>query len=412
VNALSFDAHNFETRPSDPRLGQWLQQFPPAVFSERLYQSIELMERYSIELAVDLSRQLNLVDQLGGWRSADELCGLLSFQPRFKFALRWMLERLVESGCAEARNNGESRCYHRRDALWQPDLKALRAIGLNIDPANAATLDLLDHAASLYVGVASGQQSGDHNLLGPQGVPLWLNYFHNDNLTYAVNNWVGAILAVDHVSTRRTLRILELGAGTGSASEILLQLLAERGVLSRVERYRITEPNAYFRRCSQRKLTAHYPNLPLEWAPLDLDLRWKSQGIASGEFDLVYAVNVMHISKNLLFSLSEARSSLATDGWLVIGECVRPYDNQPIYPELMFQILDSFTNVETDPEVRPNPGFLTARQWRRAFSQAGFRQTKVAPDIDRIREIYPHFFTGAISGQKTGTANDPASSRD
>src|SRR5207249_8964134 len=68
-------------------------------------------------------------------------------------------------------------------------LKALRAIGLSIDPANAATLDLLDHAASLYVAVASGQQSGDHNLLGPQGVPLWLNYFHNDNLTYAVNNW-------------------------------------------------------------------------------------------------------------------------------------------------------------------------------------------------------------------------------
>ncbi len=412
MNPLSFDAHKFETRPSDPRLAQCLQQFPPAVFSERLYQSIELMERYSIELAVDLSRQLNLVDQLGGWRSADELCGVLSFQPRFKFALRWMLERLVESGCAEARNNGESRCYHLRDALWEPDLKTLRTIGLSIDPTNAATLDLLDHAASLYAAVATGRQDGDHNLLGPQGVPLWLNYFHNDNLTYAVNNWVGGVLAADHLSTRRTLRILEVGAGTSSASEILLQLLAERGLLPRVERYLITEPNAYFRRCSQRKLTTDYPNLPLEWAPLDLDLPWNSQGITSGEFDLVYAVNVMHISKNLLFSLSEARSALATDGWLVIGECVRPYDNQPIYPELMFQILDSFTNVETDPEFRPNPGFLTAEQWRRAFSHAGLRQVKVAPDIERIREIYPHFFTGAIAGQNIGTANDSTTSRD
>ena len=412
MNALSFDAHKFETRPSDPRLAECLQQFPPAVFSERLYQSIELMERYSIELAVDLSHQLDLVDQLGGWRSADELCEALSFQPRFKFALRWMLERLAESGYAEARNNGESRCYHLRDPLWEPDLKTLRTIGLSIDPTNAATLDLLDHAASLYAAVATGRQDGDHNLLGPQGVPLWLNYFHNDNLTYAVNNWVGAVLAADRVSTRRTLRILELGAGPGSASEILLQLLAERGLLPRVERYLVTEPNAYFRRCSQRKLTAQYPNLPLEWAPLDLDLPWTTQGITSGEFDLVYAVNVIHISKNLLFSLSEARSALATDGWLVIGECVRPYDNQPIYPELMFQILDSFTNVETDPEFRPNPGFLTAEQWRRAFSRAGFTQTKVAPDIDRIREIYPHFFTGAISGQNIGTANDHASSRD
>ena len=386
------------------------QQFPPAVFSERLYQSIELMERYSIELAVDLSRQLNLVDQLSGWRSADELCGLLSFQPRFEFALHWILERLVESGCAEARNDGKSRCYHLRDTLWQPDLKALRAIGLSIDPANAATLDLLDHAASLYVAVATGQQSGDHSLLGPQGIPLWLNYFHNDNLTYAVNNWVGAVLAVDHVSTRRTLRILELGAGTGSASEILLQLLAERGLLSQVERYRITEPNAYFRRCGQRKLTAKYPNLPLEWAP-DLDLPWKSQEIDSGEFDLVYAVNVMHISKNLLFSLSEARSALATDGWLVIGECVRPYDNQPIYPELMFQIL---TVSRTSRQIQKfaESGLSNCGAVAPRFSRAGFKQTKVAPDIDRIREIYPHFLPARFLDKMTGTANDPASSRD
>ncbi len=411
MNALLSDAHKFETQRSDPRLAQWLQQFPPTVFSERLYQSIELMERYSIELAIDLSRQLNLVDQLGDWRTADELCRMLSFQSRFKFALSWILERLVESGCAEARTDGQIRSYHLRQRPWQPDLKHFRAAGLTIDPANAATLDLLDHAASVYLAVASGQQSGDHNLLGPQGVPLWLNYFHNDNLTYAVNNWVGAVLAADHLSTRHPLRILEVGAGTGSASEILLQLLAERGLLPRVERYLITEPNAYFRRCSQRKLAGRYPNLALEWAPLDLDLPWNTQGLTSGEFDLVYAVNVMHISKNLLFSLNEARSALAADGWLVIGECVRPYDNQPIYPELMFQILDSFTNVQTDPEVRPNPGFLTAEQWRRAFLRAGFGHAEVAPDIDRIREIYPHFFTGAICGQNTETVNDPASSR-
>jgi SAM-dependent methyltransferase len=406
VNAPPLDAPEFEIGPSDPRLAEWLKQFPSAVFSERLYQSIELMERYSIEQAIDLSNRLSLIDELGEWRSADELCRLLSFQPRFIFALRWILERLVESGCAEARSNGEIRSYHLRHAPWQTDLKRLRAIGLSIDPGNAATLDLLDHAASFYAAIAAGEQGGDQSLLGPQGVPLWLNYFHNDNLTYAVNNWVGAAQAVDRLSTRQTFRILELGAGTGSASEILLQLLAESGFLPRMERYLITEPNAYFRRCSQRKLTAQYPNLALEWAPLDFDVPWKTQGISPGEFDLVYAVNVMHISKNLLFSLNEARSALTSDGWLVIGECVRPYDNQAIYPELMFQILDSFTNVQTDPEVRPNPGFLTAEQWRRAFSRVGFRQVKVTPDIDRIREIYPHFFTGAISGQNTAASND------
>ncbi|MBO0696661.1 MAG: hypothetical protein J2P56_11260, partial [Verrucomicrobia bacterium] len=155
-------------------------------------------------------------------------------------------------------------------------------------------------------------------------------------------------------------------------------------------------------RSGRRKLARQYPDLPLEWGSLNLDSPWSDQGIGRGEFDLIYAVNVMHISKDLLFSLNEARSALASGGWLVIGECLRPYQNQPIYPELMFQILESFTNVQTDPEIRPNPGFLTGEHWRRAFTRAGFQGAKVAPDIDRIREIYPHFFTGAICGQSVG----------
>ena len=404
MNAAAFEAHKFDAGQSDPRLAECLKGFPPAIFSERLYQSMELMERYSIELAVDLLGQLNLTEQLATWRSVDELCSVLSFQPRFRLALQWILARLLESGCLRMRDDGATRAYRLRSTPWKPDLHYLRALGLNIDPANAATLDLLDYAASTYPALATGPQSGDHNLFGPQGIPLWLNYFHNDNLTYAVNNWLGAAAAADRVSARQTLRVLEIGAGTGSATEILLTLLGERGLVPRLERYVITEPNAYFRRCNQRKLTVQYRDLPLEWSTVDLDLPWSAQGIGSGEFDLVYAVNVMHVSKNLLFSLNEARSALATDGWLVIGECVRPYDNQPMYPELMFQILDSFTNVETDPEIRPNPGFLTAEQWRGAFFRAGFTRTEVAPDIERIREIYPHFLTGAICGQNTATA--------
>jgi SAM-dependent methyltransferase len=403
VNAPLSDPQPFKIQPSDQRLAEYLKEYPPPVFSERLYQSIELMERYSVETAIDLARRLNVIDPLSEWQSVDGLYRLLSFQPSFRFALHWILERLVETNCVEAQTNENTRFYRLRHALRQPDLGKLRAAGLNIDPANAATLDLLDHAASLYPAVANGAQSADRNLLGPQGVPLWLNYFHNDNLTYAVNNWVGAALAAERVSSRRALRILEVGAGPGSASEILLRLFDERGFLPRIERYLITEPNAFFLRCSQRKLARQYPDLPFEWAALNLDLPWGTQGINPGEFDLVYAVNVMHIAKDLLFSLNEARSALGGDGWLVIGECLRPYLNQPIYPELMFQILDSFTNVQTDPEIRPNPGFLTAEQWRRAFTRAGFGSIEVAPDVDRIREIYPHFFTGAICGQKNDT---------
>ena len=84
MNAPLLDAPKFETGRSDPRLAECLKEFPPAIFSERLYQSIELMERYSIELAVDLLGQLNLAEQLDAWRSADELCGHSRFSAAFQ----------------------------------------------------------------------------------------------------------------------------------------------------------------------------------------------------------------------------------------------------------------------------------------------------------------------------------------
>jgi SAM-dependent methyltransferase len=411
VNAATSDPPKFKAPPRNARLTHLLKDYPAPVFSEQLYQSIELLERYSIDLAIDLLRRLDVVDQLEEWRSADELCDMLSFQPRFRFALSWVLERVVETGCMEVRVDGNTRSYHLRRTPWEPQLAQLRAVGINIDPANAATLDLLDHATSLYPAVGRGDQSGDQSVIGPQGIGLWLNYFNNDNLTYAVNNWVSAVVAADRLSTRPRLRILEVGAGPGSATEALLRCLDERGLLPRLERYLITEPNAFFRRRGQRELAKRYPDLALEWDALDINSPWDAQGIVSGEFDLVYAVNVLHISKDLLFSLNQARSALKENGWLVIGECLRPHPNQTIYPELMFQILESFTDVQTNPEFRPNPGFLTANQWRRAFTRAGFQGVEVAPDIDAIREIYPHFFTGSICAQNTETTNDPESFR-
>ncbi len=401
VSPPSSEAPPFTVRPLDPHLGQWLKDYPPALFSERLYQSIELMERYSIELAIDLLTQLDLPNRLDIWQSAEALCSAQSFQPRFRFALGWILERLVETGCIESQNAGDARRYRLRIAPWHPELARLREIGLGIDSANAATLNLLDHTAGLYVSVARGEQNGDLSVFGPQGVPLWLSYFDNGNPTYAVNNFACAALAASRLSDRRDIRILEIGSGVGGGSEALLQSFGEHGLTQRIERYVVTEPNAFFRRRAQRELSKRYPNVPFEWGALDLNLPWKNQGLAHDDFDLVFAVNVVHISKDLLFSLNQARSVSKENGWLVVGECLRPFPGQPIYPELMFQILESFTDVQLDPDFRPNPGFLTADQWRRAFRRAGFANIQVAPDVDRIREIYPHFFSGAIGGQNS-----------
>src|ERR1700741_2563126 len=115
MTAPLLDAPKFEAGGSNPRLAECLKEFPPEMFSERLYQSMEVMERYSIELAVDLLGQLHLAEQLGGWRSADQLCGVLGFQPRFKLPLQWILARLVETGCIEAQNDSGTISFRLRN---------------------------------------------------------------------------------------------------------------------------------------------------------------------------------------------------------------------------------------------------------------------------------------------------------
>jgi len=97
------------------------------VFSERLYQSIELMERYSVELAVDLFAPLNLViNSTAGDQPMNLWRALFSAAFRFAYAGCWSAWWKVA-----ARRHATTResLLSLADTLWEPDLKALRAIG-------------------------------------------------------------------------------------------------------------------------------------------------------------------------------------------------------------------------------------------------------------------------------------------
>lgn len=399
--------HEFASLQPDPRLAELLGEYPGTLFSTTLYRSTELADRYSLDLTIDSINRLGIDTQLDHWRSAAGICQRLNFSPRFQQPLAWLLERLAFAGLLATRQE-EGVCYYRRADTWyRPELEHLRTIGLSIDPANAATLNLLDAAAAAYPVVARGG-SGEEALLGGGNMALWLAYFHNANPLYAVNNWVSAIAAARRLAGKPQVRILEVGAGAGSGAEALLQTLGERCPACRIERHLVTEPSPFLRRRAERVLTAKYRESPLEFASLDMNQPWTEQGVPRAGFDLIYVVNTLHVAADLLFSLHEARASLAADGCLVAGECLRPFPGQPVYIELVFQLLDSFTQVITDPVSRPNAGFLTARQWRRLLAEAGFDQVQVTPDQERIREIYPRLSVGAVCGRQLALVNNPA----
>ncbi len=383
------------------RLQELLQGYPEGLFTEPFYQACELVDQYVLALSSEISRELGLDAALVKPATAEAVTADLGLQPGFLPALRWLLERLTEAGDVEAEGSGAQRSFHARRPIAARDPAPVRAELLANDPRHLPTLRLLDLAAETYPAVARGQTSGTDALFGLGHIALWCEYFHNDNPVYAVNNRVAAFSAAKRLAGVERPRILEVGAGAGSATETLLNELGPRGIVP--ASYRVTEPSQFFRRRGERALRAAYPGVPLAFAGLDIDRPWGEQGIAAETADLVFGVNVLHVARDLQFSLGQAREALAPGGWLVIGEAQRLLAGQPIWAEFVFQLLEGFTNVETAGELRPTHGFLQPETWLTALRHAGFADVTIEPDVFSIREIYPRFYTGAVCGRRSET---------
>jgi len=365
------------------------------VFNPRQHLSCELVELYVLRLAVQLVETLGLAPALAEPRATDELLAMRGFEPAFRAPLGWLLDRLAVAGLLVREGAATQVRYRLSAPLPEPELAAARAEGLANDPSYAPTYAMLDEAAATYPKVASGEASGERALF--QKLNLWVAYFSNSNGYYALNNRVGAAAAAARVPSAGG-RVLEVGAGLGSATEALLDRLAGRG--RDLAGYRATEPVLAFRRRAERTLTAAYRDVPLAFSALDVNQPWAAQGVAPGSFDLVWGVNVFHLARRLDDVLAEARTALAPGGWLVIGEGMRPAAGRVVGAEFPFQLLESFLDVELDPVRRPTPGFLTAEHWCRALAAAGFSAIAVAPDVARLLEIYPGFFAAAACGQR------------
>src|SRR4030095_13970687 len=151
---------------------------------------------------------------------------------------------------------------------------------------------------------------------------------------------------------------------------------------------------------AEREIRGRFPELPVEFARLDMDRSFTEQGIAPESADLVYAVNTVHIARDLGATLARIRETLKPGGVAVFSECVRPFPDQPIYVEFVFNFLENFTGVATNPETRPNHGFLTPEKWRRAFRASGFEPAQILPDVEELARHYDAFFVAAVSARR------------
>ncbi len=370
------------------------------LFNSQFIDSFDLCETYVARTALATLRSSGLEEacrEAATVAQAIDRAGLRADVARVPAT--WLLETLAACGWVTKRAGAEGNwLYQAACPPVLPDPAEIRAAQEALDARCLPSYDIVALAAMQYPAVLRGQLTGDQALFGPEGLVAWVKYFSNDNPLYGISNAVGA-LASEQALAGKPAAILEIGGGLGSGAAALLDHLAP--VAGGVTAYHFTEISPLFMKRAQRTLAARRGLCPFIFSALDIDQPFAGQGIARGAHDLVYGVNVLHVARDLAFTLGEIRNALTPAGLLVISECVRPTAGKPLHIEFVFNLLDSFRDPVLVSDWRPNGGFLTPEQWHAALQANGFGAIRVFPDIAGLRGAYPDFSVAAIIARRT-----------
>ena len=371
-----------------------------ALFTREFVLCNEHFDRFTIDSVLRLVHSLGLTEDLARGTSAPRLVAAHGFVPRAEVPIRWFLRKLAAAGYLDVETAPEDDLYRARGPLPPGDPDRAETAARALDPGSLPPFAVVRAMVEHVPAFLAGEKTGEEILFSPSRLPLWFEYFSNENLLYQINNRLGAEAVARALPATRPGVLLELGGGSGSAALALAERLARDARLSRIDRYVFTEIVPTFLRRAERAIRARFPELRAEFARLDMDRDFAEQGIAPESADVVYAVNTVHIARDLGATLGRIRETLKPGGVAVFSECVRPFAGQPIYVEFVFNFLENFTGVATDAETRPNHGFLTPENWRRAFRAAGFEKPEILPDVEELAKHYEAFFVAAVSARK------------
>ena len=170
--------------------------------------------------------------------------------------------------------------------------------------------------------------------------------------------------AVSDLPEGRRLRVLEIGAGTGSATEPVLDALPP----GRFD-YLFTDISAGFFAEAESRFAAS--GAPIEYRALDIEADPAAQGFDPHGYDLVIAANVLHATRDLGETLAHCHALLAPSGQLVALELVRGR----ILQDLTFGLLDGWWRFAD--AYRPDHALAAPATWGRALGDAGFEEARV-----------------------------------
>nr|POE87424.1 highly reducing polyketide synthase azab [Quercus suber] len=159
------------------------------------------------------------------------------------------------------------------------------------------------------------------------------------------------------------MKILEIGAGTGSSTEPILRALGgPSGSTTRCSKYLFTDISSGFFEPAEKRLkqwsnVVTYKRLDIEMDPLD-------QGFEAESFDIIIATNVLHATKNIDDTLQNVLRLLKPGGHLIAGEVTCPKAR-------LTMIYGTLPGWWLSEDGRQGGPCMTEQQWIDAFKRNG-----------------------------------------
>ncbi|KAJ5233183.1 polyketide synthase [Penicillium chermesinum] len=165
-----------------------------------------------------------------------------------------------------------------------------------------------------------------------------------------------------------SLRVLEVGGGTASATLPLLQALSHHSQ-PLVAQYDFTDLSTAFFPAARERL-AQYGNI-VNYEAFDLASSPDLQGFVPGSYDVVIACNVVHATPNIASSLEHIRQLLRPGGTLILMEITNP---EPYYQLIFGSLSGWWSGVD---EGRVSTAVLSEGEWKQKLEQQGFESDPV-----------------------------------
>ncbi|HXO70375.1 MAG TPA: phosphopantetheine-binding protein, partial [Bradyrhizobium sp.] len=320
-------------------------------------------------LAPLLAAQLRAMGGLAGLgATADGMAATLGLDPRYRRWLDESLRVLVEHGYAKQRNGLVTAtqavdlgtawaAWDDARALWQADV------------ARKAAVRLLDAVMRALPDILRGTVPAT-DVIFPEASMALVEGVYRNNPTADFFNGIVAETAAAFVAARRQadpatrLRILEIGAGTGGTSAMVLERLKPLG--EAVAEYCYTDLSKAFLLHAEQVYGPRHPNLRLR--PFDVEKPPAAQGFDAGGYDLVIATNVLHATRDIRRTLRNAKAVLRKNGVILLNELSR----NSLFAHLTFGLLEGWW-LHKDPALRiPGSPILSQDAWQAVLADEGF----------------------------------------